>query len=679
MPPFPLTQVEPSATELDEASVSPGQLVHRLGHTFAWSSLHQKPSQLAPLRQLGDESADAVCVAVASLGKAGHKALDAAFQFCPFARESEVGTGSPLVWRVFGFGGTKPRFLQRGFTAFRRVMVIAWLHTSAVQGAGLCSSLSASTLHKDGTVNLEVQSSGQSLTCALPAAVGRVCAEFLEEVSAVPDWVDAATVSRAQAFFRSRAVGCNLALLHLSLVGGFGAPLVNRVLSSTGYLIGHSAAPQRHSENIISKRLFETSSMVHACMLEGGLSPGSPGWEHTVAVRLLHASVRIGLCSQTRRAARARAGLPAEVQSSSDQSHRPVPPTCPLSSGQSVARSEWDKEEWGVPINQEDLMITQLVFSFVVVAALELMQLWDAHEVLPLHSDHAHVALSQSEEADFEVLLSNMPDDIRRRHSRATYLRRFEQYSAYMHLWRYIGHLMGVKESSHMMSLASAKAMTESVVLHLVQPDGVSALLADSVLTGMADTFPAFIPRPFLVGMTWRLQGEALARKLRIPWVPGMRTSLQASHGGAVSSAGHSIFDSSLCGYLLWAAVESRMLFIRSMTLMSDLPWFGPLFQGLQIAGIMTFLDLSLDDGGKHDYSLKAKPSMALQHKVWRLGEAKQAAALAPCQEQSLATVAYYASMFAPMHLRRLVYAPSKGLIGLLCIAVLLLALLLVP
>lgn len=57
----------------------------------------------------------------------------------------------------------------------------------------------------------------------------------------------------------------------------------------------------------------------------GSLHPGGSGWAAVLRVRLLHSAVRTRLMGQ----------------------------------------SDWDKDAWGVPINQEDLLVTQLAFSQV--------------------------------------------------------------------------------------------------------------------------------------------------------------------------------------------------------------------------------------------------------------------------------------------------------------------------
>lgn len=139
----------------------------------------------------------------------------------------------------------------------------------------------------------------------------------------------------------------------MSLVGGFGAPRINKVLSSTGYLTSVSKASYlRIIETVqmvtgacatltvqpLAPGLALTPTCVHAwtlhrrargahadCMEAGGMKVGGCGWSAVLRVRLLHSAVRVRLGEQPK----------------------------------------WDAAAWGVPINQEDLLVTQLAFSQV--------------------------------------------------------------------------------------------------------------------------------------------------------------------------------------------------------------------------------------------------------------------------------------------------------------------------
>ncbi|KAK3272722.1 hypothetical protein CYMTET_18998 [Cymbomonas tetramitiformis] len=252
--------------------------------------------------------------------------------------------------------------------------------------------------------------------------------QFMESL-ALPDWVDWERVRRGQLFFLKHLVGASTCLLHISLIGGFGAPKINKVLNSTGYL---ASAPES-----TFKRLVETIQMISDCMGDGALQKGGVGWNSVARVRLLHAAVRVRLKSQPK----------------------------------------WDMHTWGLPINQEDLFVTTLAFSQVVLNGLERIgsTLTTSHE--------------------------DMED--------------------YLHLWRVIGHLMGVQPAllQRMESLWGAQAALESVVLHLVEPDASTRRLANHLIASMVGRLPTGRSEMEMAGLTRRLMGNHYADAMGIPVV----------------------------------------------------------------------------------------------------------------------------------------------------------------
>lgn len=164
-----------------------------------------------------------------------------------------------------------------------------------------------------------------------------------EHLLSTPAWVDWDSIARGQDVFVRHAGGAGIALLNCSLVGGFGAPKINKVLGSTGYLARSCQAS--------FVRLFETLQMIVDCMQPGGMRPaqrhlegkegaaqaewGGVGWRSCIRVRVLHGKVRRRL----------------------------------------RAMGKWDNEKWGVPINQEDLSATLLSFSPIVLECLDFMKI----------------------------------------------------------------------------------------------------------------------------------------------------------------------------------------------------------------------------------------------------------------------------------------------------------------
>ena len=156
------------------------------------------------------------------------------------------------------------------------------------------------------------------------------CAAFLAHLREPPPFdVDWKQIERGQLAYLSRAPAASLSLLHLSLVGGFSAPKINKVLNGTGYLT--------HSDpRMVQARLLETFSMVIAVMCDGresfqwsGESMGG-GLEATIRVRLLHSFVRRMLLKKK-------------------------------------GERAWNAAVNGAPINQADMATTGLSFSINVI------------------------------------------------------------------------------------------------------------------------------------------------------------------------------------------------------------------------------------------------------------------------------------------------------------------------
>jgi hypothetical protein len=64
---------------------------------------------------------------------------------------------------------------------------------------------------------------------------------LLDQTRAMPKWLDHELLRRGQTVFLRYAASANLALLYYSLLGGFSAPKIVRVLDATGYLTKASA------------------------------------------------------------------------------------------------------------------------------------------------------------------------------------------------------------------------------------------------------------------------------------------------------------------------------------------------------------------------------------------------------------------------------------------------------
>lgn len=223
---------------------------------------------------------------------------------------------------------------------------------------------------------------------------------FWKSVRKRPSWLQPDLLVDGQTVFLKYSTSCAMGLMYFSLIGGFSAPKIVKVLDATGYLTKQSA-------NVTWRRLNETFSMVIACLFEdNALQVGNQGWMHVLSVRLLHSRVR-------RR----------------------------ISKG-----GGWDTKTYGVPINQEDMLGTLLSFSINIIETIERIG--------------------------------------------APFLTDYER-EAYLHLWRYIGYIIGVDEGNNKcLSTPIARGAVESIVLHLLHPDARSRRVADNVIRGICDRPP---------------------------------------------------------------------------------------------------------------------------------------------------------------------------------------------
>ena len=142
---------------------------------------------------------------------------------------------------------------------------------------------------------------------------------LMMQVNHKPLWVDLEKVNLGGATYMRAGFLGSMALLCYSLPYGYLSPAANKPLVFSGRLVQRAY-----------RRLMETSRFVLEVCKPGGLDIRAPGFMICVRVRLMHAQVRRLL----------------------------------LKSGR------WDTQAWGVPINQADLLGTNLLFSIIVLQAL---------------------------------------------------------------------------------------------------------------------------------------------------------------------------------------------------------------------------------------------------------------------------------------------------------------------
>ncbi len=258
----------------------------------------------------------------------------------------------------------------------------------------------------------------------------------------VPEWVDWDQIQRGIDVFILYSPAAGQSLYYQSLVPGFSIPKIAQVLQQTKYL----APPSTNKQ--VNKRLQDTGGFLMSCMIDNSLNaktkdqnyplndfvsasslrPGNIGWKMALRVRVLHAKVRRMLLS-------------------------------------GLHKTAWDVNEYGIPINQEDMSATLLAFCVNVLTGLEFL---------------TGVSLPVNEQQD------------------------------YIALWRYIGWLLGVscdekfESSIHFktphdlppldpcgvkfdrkqedLAIIHSRATLESIIFHLMDPNDLSCTISNHLL-----------------------------------------------------------------------------------------------------------------------------------------------------------------------------------------------------
>lgn len=168
-----------------------------------------------------------------------------------------------------------------------------------------------------GAVNAlmhELIANDQLVSDRLPSVVQR----YLKETCAIPEWADSEKIKRAESFFAKNGLLITTTLTCASLPRCYACANGVQVLYLTARL-----------ETDTKRRIGETGQMVLDVMAPGGLAPLGNGIRDAQKVRLMHAAVR-----------------------------------------HLILRSGRWNQEWGAPINQEDLAGTLMSFSWTPLDCL---------------------------------------------------------------------------------------------------------------------------------------------------------------------------------------------------------------------------------------------------------------------------------------------------------------------
>lgn len=240
---------------------------------------------------------------------------------------------------------------------------------------------------------------------SLPAPV----AEYLAATSAAADR-SAAAAAAGERLFTDVGPEIMMLLCCSSLPSSYAARKGVQVLHSTAYL---AKRPNR--------RLFETAQMIVDVLTPGGLGPGGRGGRTVQRVRLMHAAIRHLILNSP--------------------------------------QGPWPTADFGVPINQEDLLGTLMTFTTLILDGL----------------------------ATIDIKVS--ADD----------------QQAYLETWLAIGKLMGIDPELLPQTVADARAVTALIERRQVAPSPEGAEMMGALLgmmeTNLPDEFinlPSCMIREFL-------------------------------------------------------------------------------------------------------------------------------------------------------------------------------------
>lgn len=243
--------------------------------------------------------------------------------------------------------------------------------------------------------------------------------DFLESLTP-PIWLNRTRIELGQEVCVRHSPASLIVLLLGSFIENFASPHIASLLSHTGRL---------HHDTTI--RVYETAVMVRDVWVKGGLKEDGVGIESALRVRLLHAMVR----------------------------HH-------------VMRSgRWDETKDGSPINQEDMALTLLHFSHVVLNGLK----------------QIGVSLSPNEQ------------------------------DAYQHLWRYVGHLMGVYDELMPDTREEAAQLYALLRERHYHPSEDSRSLTEAMMHDLSWKPPLFLPQNLMEAISRSLVGDPLADQMGLP------------------------------------------------------------------------------------------------------------------------------------------------------------------
>jgi ER-bound oxygenase mpaB/B'/Rubber oxygenase, catalytic domain len=256
---------------------------------------------------------------------------------------------------------------------------------------------------------------------------------YMKKASELPPWRDERAIKEAEAFFLLYGLASSTLLACASLPQCYVMKYGTEVLAYTKFL---QVDPTR--------RIRETAQMVMDVMVPGGLQPLGRGVRATMKVRVMHAIVRHMIMH--------------------DPKAKPNPSDPVL------------RAEFGLPINQEDMVYTLMTFSYVVVLG-------------------------------FGGMGYKMTDS---------------QRDAYIHCWNVVGFLMGIREELLPARFEDADELFMAIQQRQHGESGAGQKLQAALLKALDDAIPGGQHDPLPAALTRKLVGDTVADTLGIPRATGL-------------------------------------------------------------------------------------------------------------------------------------------------------------
>lgn len=253
---------------------------------------------------------------------------------------------------------------------------------------------------------------------------------LLRDVEEEPLWLDRRLLDAAAQTHQRVGLFQELVMKNMALMGGYTAGAMTKPLVFTGAL-----------ESGTSRRITETANFGLDVTRRGGLERHGPGFKTALRVRMMHGLIRRRI----------------------------------------LAKPGWRADLWGIPINQADMIMTNVATSYVFFIGLRLLGFRFSDE---------------------EVI-------------------------AYLHLWRYVGYLMGI-EDQHLPSTEQEARNLLYLGLKLQAPPDEDSLALAEALTKSpveeADTWAeklvAHLQEALESGFSRYSLGKRTADFLKIPDTP---------------------------------------------------------------------------------------------------------------------------------------------------------------